>query len=235
MAASWSSLAEAGRDRLGLAAVDVEAVEDRLRAVVVAADERLAVGVAAVALARRVELDVVGAAAALAAAPAREPSHDLLVGDLEQHREAERPAGRLEGDVERLDLRDRARVAVEDEAARRVALGQAVGHHVVDQLVGHELAGAHEVLGLTPQRRPFPDRSAQDVAGREQRDPLGVREQAALRPLAHAGRAEQHEHERVLGLEAAGHGEVSLSEGPGGKAGTLPAFEADVARNYPPE
>jgi hypothetical protein len=28
---------------------------------------------------------------------------------------------------------------------------------------------------------------------------------------------------------------VSLSEGPGGKAGTLPAIEADVARNYPPE
>src|SRR3954467_6082875 len=62
------ALAEAGGDRLGLAAVDVEAVEDRLRAVVLAADERLAVAVAAVALARRVELDVVGAAAALAAA-----------------------------------------------------------------------------------------------------------------------------------------------------------------------
>jgi hypothetical protein len=28
---------------------------------------------------------------------------------------------------------------------------------------------------------------------------------------------------------------VSLSEGPGGKAGTLPAIKADVARNYPPE
>ena len=55
-------------------------------------------------------------------------------------------------------------------------------------------------------------------------------EQAALRPLAHARRAEQHEHERVLGLEAAGHGEVSLSEGPGGKAGTLAANQADVAQ-----
>ena len=122
IAASWSRSRKQVATGCGLAAVDVEAVADRLRAVVVAADERLAVAVAAVALARRVELDVVGAAAARAAAPAREPPHDLLVVDLEQHGEAERPAGRLEGDVERLDLRDRARVAVEDEAARRVGL-----------------------------------------------------------------------------------------------------------------
>ena len=67
--------------------------------------------------------------------------------------------------------------------------------HVDDQLVRHEVAGVHELLGLLSQLASVADGRAQDVAG----GPVGqvevLLEALALGALAGAGRAEKYEVE----------------------------------------
>src|SRR6202035_3819970 len=54
--------------------------------------------------------------------------------------------------VQRLRLRHRARKAVEDEAPGRIRLIQPIGNDSDHDLVRHQAAGGHDVLGLQPDR-----------------------------------------------------------------------------------
>ena len=106
--------------------------------------------------------------------------------------------------AQRLGLRDRAREAVEQEPVARLGAVEPLHHHPADQVVGHEVAAVHVLLGLLAELALLLDRLAQDVAGGvvgqvEVGDqPLG------LGALAGAGRAEQDEvqlaHRRAVKL-----------------------------------
>src|SRR3954471_13056753 len=101
-----------GDERVGLIAVDLEAVATRLLAVVLALAERLPVDVAHVVVLRRVVLDVVRVAVR-AHAPAGEPADDVVLGHVDQERGGQAPVDVLQRLVERLGLLGRAREAVE--------------------------------------------------------------------------------------------------------------------------
>src|SRR4051795_6769914 len=95
--------------------VDLQALADRLRLVVLALDERGAVDVAATVLLGRVEVDVVDAPALRDATPGQ-PADDLVVGGLDEEHGRQRAPVLVERGLERLALGDRAREAVEQEA-----------------------------------------------------------------------------------------------------------------------
>ena len=65
--------------------------------------------------------------------------------------------------------------------------------HADDDLVGHQLAGVHEVLHLEARRRALRHRGPEDIAGGQVLDAVVRGEERSLRPLARAGLAEQHE------------------------------------------
>ena len=96
-------------------------------------------------------LGVVGAALGLGAL--QQPLHQLLGVDGQHHGGVEAVAGEGDHAVELLDLRERARVAVEQEPRLGVGLVDPVADHLVGDLVGDVLAGVHVALGLDPQRR----------------------------------------------------------------------------------
>src|SRR3954465_14523011 len=112
-------------ERRRLLAIDLEALADRLLAVVLALLERLAVDVAHVVVLRRVVLDVVGVALR-AHAPAREAADEVVLGHVDEPRGGQAPVALLQRLVERLGLLVRPREAVEEEAIRRVLLGEAI-------------------------------------------------------------------------------------------------------------
>ncbi len=175
--------------------VDVQPLLDHLGLVVVALDQPRAVLIAHVVVLGRVELDVVVVPRLDAHTPAAEPPHQLLVGHLDQQHRGDPPAHLRELLVERFGLRHRAREAVEDEPVPRVLLPEALGRHRHDQVVGHELAGVHVLLGLLAELGPLLHVRPQHVAGGDVGQ-LEVRTQAVgLRSLARAGRAEQDQVE----------------------------------------
>src|SRR5919206_1544913 len=111
-------------ERGGLLLVDLEALADRLLAIVLALLERLAVDVADALALRRVELDVVHVA--VRAHPAAgEPAHDLVGRHLDEQRGRQAAAELGHLLLERLGLRHVAREAVEQEPVLAVAVGQA--------------------------------------------------------------------------------------------------------------
>ena len=112
---------------------------------------------------------------------------------------------------------DVAREAVEHEAVGAVGLRDALEDHADDDLVGHELAGRHELLGLTPEFAVLLDRAAQDVTGRDVGDLEVVDQAGSLGSLSGTRRTQEDEIElchqgdrrvgecgRAAGLEA-GH------------------------------
>ena len=110
-------------------------------------------------------------------------------GTCDAERGGDRAPVLLERLVERLGLDDGAREAVEQEAVARVVLLEALDDDPDDHVVGHELAGVHEALGLGAQRAAVLDGQAQDVAGRDVREAELVADALGLRALAGAGRA----------------------------------------------
>src|ERR671933_901246 len=134
----------------GLLLVDLEALADRLLAVVVALLERLAVDIADALALGRVELDVVDVA--VRALPAAgQAAHDLVGRHLDEQRggQAAPELGHLL--LQRLGLGDVAGEAVEQEAVLAVAVGEAAEDHPDDDLVGHEVAALHVRLRLAPE------------------------------------------------------------------------------------
>jgi hypothetical protein len=82
------------------------------------------------------------------------------VGHLEQHHGVELDPGVAQRGIERLGLRRGAREAVEHEPAGAVRLGDPLQDHADHDLVRHQLARLHELVGLDPQGGALLDRGA---------------------------------------------------------------------------
>src|SRR5215471_21859149 len=146
-------------ERLGLAAIELEALRDRFRRIVLAA---LDLG----ALEHPLDRDRFGNV---------QHEHDgELLADLAQHV------------VERLGLRERARKPVEDEALVGVVLREPFANDSDHQVVGNELPAVVDRLYLPPQLCARRHRRAQDVARRDVRDTVRLGDAFCLRPLARA-------------------------------------------------
>ena len=94
--------------------------------------------------------------------------------------------------LERLGLAARAREAVEDEAVRGLRRVELLQDHVADQLVRHQVAAVHVLLGLGPELGAVLHGGAQDVARRVVGQVEVVDEALGLGSLAGAGRSEQY-------------------------------------------
>jgi hypothetical protein len=160
------------------------------RAVVV--DDRLGLPV----IGRESLLDCVGlvVGAAFELRPLRQPLTGQIVGQLEQQDDRERLVDLLEQRVERLGLRDRARVAVEDEAA--VGLQDLVPDERDRDLVGNELALGEERLDLLAELRAARARSPIEVTGRDVRNLVLGRDLLRLRALARPLRSQDEDVQR---------------------------------------
>ncbi len=62
-------------------------------------------------------------------------------------------------------LGQRARIAVHDEALRPIIAVEALGDHVVDEIIGNEFAAVHVGFGAATGGGVLADGLAQDVAG----------------------------------------------------------------------
>jgi hypothetical protein len=102
----------------------------------------------------------------------------------------------LERPGQRLGLRDRAREPVEDEPLVGVGLGQAIHHHLDHHGIGHVLAAVHEAARLHAERGALLDVLTEDVARRDLRDAVALRETLRLRSLACARGLEEDETHR---------------------------------------
>ena len=86
------------------------------------------------------------------ALPARAHAPDqLLLGSREAHRHVQRLTALPEHRLQRLGLRDRAGVSVQDEARRRIRHAAALPHQRVHHVIADQLAGVHQPLRLDPQ------------------------------------------------------------------------------------
>lgn len=99
--------------------------------------------------------------------------------------------------MSRIDrLRHGARKPVEHEARLRIRARQPLAHDALHYLVAHEPAGIHHGLCRAAQRRVRRHRFTQDVAGRNLRHAVLLREPLGLRALTRPGGAEHHQVER---------------------------------------
>ncbi len=95
--------------------------------------------------------------------------------------------------VQRLGLRYRARKTVEDKTLRHVGLIQSVGNDPDHDLVRHQPAAGHDVLGLEADRRLRGHRGAQHFTGRELNDTVPLNQPLRLRSLARPRRPEKNQ------------------------------------------
>jgi len=100
-------------------------------------------------------------------------------------------ASAAERGIKPLGLRERPGVPVEEKAAGAVALGQAVLHQPVHQVVGNERARVRVGPELEPQRGLVANRGSDDVAGRDLRHAQHAADRLCLRALAGSRCAEQ--------------------------------------------
>ena len=133
--------------------------------------------------------------AAFGVGPGQDATHELVPRHVEVD-DGVRAGAAVLGQPARLDgLLDRAREAVEQVA---VAVGGLLhpGHDQIDDhRVGHEVAAAHDLLGLAADRGAVLDLGPQQVTGRQMLDVQPLRQALALRALARSGWADQqHVH-----------------------------------------
>ncbi len=112
-----------------------------------------------------VELDVIDVTSLRAHAPTGEPSHHLLVGDVDQQNSGKPPTRVGERLAECVGLGGITRKAVEQEAFAGVLLTDALADHPEDHLVWYQLTGRHVLLRLQPQLAALGDLGAQHVTG----------------------------------------------------------------------
>ena len=143
---------------------------------------------------RRRMTSSVSSATALDLGALEQALHDLVGVDGQHDHGVEAVAGERDHPVELLDLGERARVAVEQEARRGVVLVDPVADHQVGDLVGHVLPGVHEALGLEPSGGALGDVGAEDVAGRDRGDAEVLGDELRLGALAGPGRAHEDQH-----------------------------------------
>ncbi len=95
--------------------------------------------------------------------------------------------------IEPLGLIEGAGEAVEDEAAADVGLGEAVGDHLVDEIVGDELALVHQALGGSAELGSAGDVIAQEVAGGDLRNSILSHQELGLSAFADAGGSQKED------------------------------------------
>src|SRR5581483_956186 len=106
------------------------------------------------------------------------------VGNLELEHDVQGAVELAEQLVERLRLRHRAGEPVEDESRQRVPPAEAVADHPDHQAVVDELTGVVDGLHLATDVRVELLHLPDHVAGGDVRDPVGLRDQLRLGPLA---------------------------------------------------
>jgi hypothetical protein len=94
--------------------------------------------------------------------------------------------------VERDGLRHRAREPVEDKTPGGIRMGQPLTDDANHELVIHQATRVYRGLGASSKFRLRPDRISQDVASRDVRGALALREVNRLRPLT-GPRGAQHD------------------------------------------
>src|SRR5664279_5485330 len=166
----WPAVAVELDQRRRLGAVDLETVPHGLRLVVVAVVEVAAAPVADIRARRPVEIDVPYVPALLAGPAPRQSAHDLDMVDVELQHDVERIADVGQHAVELVPLGDIARKPVEQKALYCIFFGEAGAHHGVGDVVRHQIAGVHELLGLPAKLRVAGHVSSKDIAGRDFRD-----------------------------------------------------------------
>lgn len=106
---------------------------------------------------------MIAGAAALADTAAAHPRDDPLVGDLDGHHSIESDTCLLQ----RLSLGDGAGHAVQNVAVGAVRLLQTLADDADDNVIGHQLAGVHVLLGPQAGRSTVLDSCTQNVTGRD--------------------------------------------------------------------
>lgn len=140
--------------------------------------------------------DVLGVVAAPLLERALEQApHDLVGIGRQLHDGVEAVVVSGEDPVKLVDLLRSARVAVEQEARRRVRLLQTVVDNRVGELVRHIAAGVEVGLRLEPELGLVCDVGAEDVPGGDRRHLEDLAQPSGLGPLACTGRADQQETE----------------------------------------
>jgi hypothetical protein len=127
---------------------------------------------------------------------AGQPLEHDLVGHLELEDDGQRAADLGQHRVEGLRLRHRPREAVEDEALldRLQLLADQLDH----QIVRDEVAALEDRLDAPAELAPRTDRAAENVPGRDVREPVLVGDALRLRALARALDAEEKDVQRSV-------------------------------------
>ena len=139
---------------------------------------------------------MVGGAAGGADPAACHALHDLLVGDFDGDHSVEGDARLLQG----LCLGNGAGHPVEDEAVLAVCLGQTLGDHPDDHLIGDQLAGIHIRLGLQANGSPVFHRSSENVAGGDGGNAQFLIQDLSLGAFPGARRAQKNQFHTLIPL-----------------------------------
>jgi len=123
-------------------------------------------------------------------APLREALDDHIVGHVEVDDDGQRRVVLVQKRRQPLGLLKRARIAVEDEIGKGFSRNGFLGQRAHD-LVGDQLAGVDERLGLLADGRLRLDGLANDDAGREGAQTAALRKETRLRAFAGPRRAKQ--------------------------------------------
>src|SRR3954447_7214916 len=182
-----AGLGVVAHQRRRLLVVDLEPVTDGLRLVVVPLEQLATADVTDTLHRPRVEVQVPDVPAAAAGTPAGQPPDHLVVVDHQLENHVERRPAVEQQVVERLGLGDVAREAVEQEPLAGVVVLQPRQDHPDRDLVRDEVAGVHELLRLLAELGALADVGAEDVPGRDLRDPEVCGDEWGLRPLSRSG------------------------------------------------
>ena len=128
---------------------------------------------------------MIAGAAALADTPATHAGDDLLIGDLDGDHSVESDTRLLQ----RLSLGDGAGHPIQNVAVGAVGLLQTLVDDADDDLIGHQLASIHVLLGLQPGGRAVLHSRPQDVARRDGGDIQLFLDDVCLGALAGTGSA----------------------------------------------
>jgi len=95
--------------------------------------------------------------------------------------------------VEGFGLGEVPREPVQNVAVARIFFFEALTNPVQNVFVGREVPTSNGLFDLEAKLRVPGDMIANDIAGRNMRDPVSLREQAALGSLTRTGRAEEND------------------------------------------
>ena len=91
-----------------------------------------------------------------------------------------------------VSLRNGAREAVQQETVTAIFLGDTLFHQRDDQLIGHQLAGVHNVFRLLTELRAGFYRRAQHIAGGDLRNTVFLHDELSLSSFTRARSAKQN-------------------------------------------